>query len=269
MNSNHTRQDSFAKLIREMGKRGESAYPVDGVTTHDIRAEACTGRTGDRERAFSGTINLATGTIIMKCAEDPSFHLTIELGECPFWSAAPGGDEAVAAAKDFADNASRKREREADPTTEDPAIELDPHTLEEPAKGDRVKLIRGNLSGSIGLLIGIDQQDGIVKMENGDIRIIPMDHCAKIDNDKADNASRKRPCMASGWENQHKALRSDATLPEDAIGLRVWRPMFDDILTGKIVSEHRQKGLVTVYDVEWDNGITDCKLWYGKHFDLL
>ena len=51
-----------------------------------------------------------------------------------------------------------------------------------PAKRDRVIILRGDNKGSVGQLIGIDNEDGIVKMGGpggeSDIKIIDLDSCA-------------------------------------------------------------------------------------------
>jgi len=92
---------SLARQVREMGKRGESAYQVDGEVSHDIPAQACRGRTGVYGMTFSGMINLSDGTLRFDCAEDPTFYLKIDLGKVPHFAAAPGGHVARSAAMEF------------------------------------------------------------------------------------------------------------------------------------------------------------------------
>lgn len=52
----------------------------------------------------------------------------------------------------------------------------------KPAKRDRVVILRGDNKGMCGQLIGIDNEDGIVKMGGpggeSDIKIIDLDSCA-------------------------------------------------------------------------------------------
>jgi len=51
-----------------------------------------------------------------------------------------------------------------------------------PAKKDKLIILRGDLAGSTGTLIGIDAADGIVKMAaNSDIKILDLEFCAKLD----------------------------------------------------------------------------------------
>jgi len=50
-----------------------------------------------------------------------------------------------------------------------------------PAKKDKLIILRGDLAGQTGTLIGIDSADGIVKMAaNSDIKILDLDFCAKL-----------------------------------------------------------------------------------------
>jgi transcription elongation factor SPT5 len=50
-----------------------------------------------------------------------------------------------------------------------------------PAKKDRLVIIKGELRGHTGTLIGIDGTDGIVKMTtNSDIKILDLKSCAKL-----------------------------------------------------------------------------------------
>ena len=51
-----------------------------------------------------------------------------------------------------------------------------------PAKKDKVLIVRGEHKGTRGVLIGIDGQDGIVKMQNSDIKILDLDLVAKYDD---------------------------------------------------------------------------------------
>jgi transcription elongation factor SPT5 len=54
-----------------------------------------------------------------------------------------------------------------------------------PAKKDRVKVIRGELKGNVGLLVGIDGSDGIVKMEpNLDIKLLALPLLARYHHRK-------------------------------------------------------------------------------------
>ena len=51
-----------------------------------------------------------------------------------------------------------------------------------PAKKDKLIIIKGELAGQVGTLIGIDGADGIVKMAaNADIKILDLEICAKLD----------------------------------------------------------------------------------------
>ena len=54
--------------------------------------------------------------------------------------------------------------------------------LETQQKGGRFKrILKGDLAGSTGTLIGIDGSDGIVKMAaNSDIKILDLERCAKL-----------------------------------------------------------------------------------------
>lgn len=87
----------FAATIREMGKRGESAYPIDGEECVNIPTQACTGRTGALGKTFTGFINLQTGHLRIDCADDPSFYLEIDLNKIPAFAAQPTGPEGIAA----------------------------------------------------------------------------------------------------------------------------------------------------------------------------
>eukprot|EP01102_Stenamoeba_stenopodia_P011248 TRINITY_DN343_c0_g1_i4.p2 TRINITY_DN343_c0_g1~~TRINITY_DN343_c0_g1_i4.p2 ORF type:complete len:147 (-),score=40.21 TRINITY_DN343_c0_g1_i4:62-502(-) len=51
-----------------------------------------------------------------------------------------------------------------------------------PGKKDKIKVIRGDCKGNVGVLIGIDGRDGIVKMENEnvDIKILGLHFLAKM-----------------------------------------------------------------------------------------
>lgn len=50
-----------------------------------------------------------------------------------------------------------------------------------PAKKDRLLIIKGELKGHVGTLIGIDGYDGIVKLQaNSDIKILDLECCAKM-----------------------------------------------------------------------------------------
>ena len=49
------------------------------------------------------------------------------------------------------------------------------------AKKDKLIILRGDLAGSTGTLIGIDAADGIVKMAaNSDLKILDLEFCAKL-----------------------------------------------------------------------------------------
>ena len=93
----------LAKKIREKGLRGESAYAcVDGVSVHDIPAQACHGRAGTHGKTFSGYFDAVSGELHFDCAEDPAFHLTIDLNKVPHFAAQPGGPLHEAARESFA-----------------------------------------------------------------------------------------------------------------------------------------------------------------------
>ena len=50
-----------------------------------------------------------------------------------------------------------------------------------PGKKDPVKVVTGQLAGETGTLIGIDGEDGIVKMDaNTDIKILDLESLAKL-----------------------------------------------------------------------------------------
>jgi hypothetical protein len=54
-------------------------------------------------------------------------------------------------------------------------------TVRPSKKKDTLVIVRGELAGSTGTLIGIDGGDGIVKMTtNADIKILDLDICAKM-----------------------------------------------------------------------------------------
>jgi hypothetical protein len=101
------RRQAFAAKIVDMGKRGESAYPVDGATTIDIPAQACRGRAGNLGRTFTGFQNLSTGIIRFDCADDSSFWLEVDLNKVPAYNFAPGQAGALAAASEYKSAASR------------------------------------------------------------------------------------------------------------------------------------------------------------------
>ena len=51
-----------------------------------------------------------------------------------------------------------------------------------PSKKDKLIIIKGELMGNTGTLIGIDGTDGIVKMAaNADIKILDLEICAKLE----------------------------------------------------------------------------------------
>ena len=50
-----------------------------------------------------------------------------------------------------------------------------------PAKKDKLIILKGELAGQSGTLIGIDGTDGIVKLAgNSDIKILDLESCAKL-----------------------------------------------------------------------------------------
>ena len=136
----------------------------------------------------------------------------------------------------------------------------DDFTLVKPKKKDRVKLIGGNFSGRIGLLIGIDENDGIVKMDDGGIRIIPMNYCAKIDNEKAgdvcaaeknrkkrERKKRRAALVKKLWEDKILLLRHSVmgtlsrhffhNLSDKAVDLMRSNPDVWPTPTGKMLSK--------------------------------
>ena len=82
---------TLAETIVEMGKVGQSAFPVDGVETHDIPAQAISGSVRPNGQTFSGFMDLANGMIEVHCVEEPTFHLRINLNRVPHFAAQPGG----------------------------------------------------------------------------------------------------------------------------------------------------------------------------------
>ena len=95
----------LAKKIREKGLRGESAYAcVDGVSVHDIPAQACHGRAGTHGKTFSGYLDEPNLVIHLDCAEAPEFHLTIDLSKVTSWAAQPGGPLHAEARESFTGN---------------------------------------------------------------------------------------------------------------------------------------------------------------------
>lgn len=86
----------LGKKLLKMGERNESAYAIDGESTHNIPAQAIRGRGG----VFSGYIDLENGFIRID-SSDLSFWLEINLRDIPCFSAAPGGEEFQAARSDF------------------------------------------------------------------------------------------------------------------------------------------------------------------------
>tara|TARA_B100001057_G_scaffold334937_1_gene335564 strand:+ start:5911 stop:6231 length:321 start_codon:yes stop_codon:yes gene_type:complete len=95
----------FGKKLRAMGLRGESAYGcVDGVNVHDIPAHACNGRSGVHGKTFSGYLDEPNLVIHVDCAEDPEFHLTIDLSKVTSWAAQPGGPLYAEARESFTGN---------------------------------------------------------------------------------------------------------------------------------------------------------------------
>ena len=94
---------AFAAKICAMGLKGESAYEcVDGINVHDIPAQACNGRSGVHGKTFSGYFDAVSGELHFDCAEDPAFHLTINLNKVPHFAAQPGGPLHEAARESFA-----------------------------------------------------------------------------------------------------------------------------------------------------------------------
>ena len=81
----------FAKQICEMGELGQSAYLVDGMTVHDIPAQAISGSVRPHGKTFSGEIDLVNGEIKINCAEELSFWLRVDLNQVPHFAARPGG----------------------------------------------------------------------------------------------------------------------------------------------------------------------------------
>ena len=61
------------------------------MDVHDIPAQACCGRAGAHGKTFSGYLDEPNLIIHLDCAEDPEFHLTIDLSKVPTWAAQPGG----------------------------------------------------------------------------------------------------------------------------------------------------------------------------------
>lgn len=74
---------------------------VDGQSVHLIPAKACKGRTGTQGKTFVGYIDLVRGELRFDCAQDPSFHLTVDLSQVPHFAAGPGGPDAEQAAASF------------------------------------------------------------------------------------------------------------------------------------------------------------------------
>lgn len=87
----------LCQRIREMGKRGQSAYPVDGAAVVDIPPQACAGRSSACGKTFTGCLNLQTGHLRIDCAEDLSFYLEIDLSKVPAFAAQPSGPDGIAA----------------------------------------------------------------------------------------------------------------------------------------------------------------------------
>ena len=96
---------AFAAQIRAMGLKGESAYEcVDGINVHDIPAQACNGRSGVHGKTFSGYLDEPNLVIHLDCAENPEFHLTIDLSKVLTWAAQPGGPLHAEARESFTGN---------------------------------------------------------------------------------------------------------------------------------------------------------------------
>ena len=106
-----------AAVLREMGRRGESAYPclVDGEGTFDMPAHALTGRSGVFGRTFTGYVDVATGRMRVDCAEDAGFWLEVDLSAVPGFAAAPGGPAAREAEARFAEHAEREAKKRGRP----------------------------------------------------------------------------------------------------------------------------------------------------------
>ena len=83
-------------------QNGSNPYgQVDGQSVHLIPAKACKGRAGTRGKTFVGYVDLERGELRFDCAEDPSFHLTVDLSQVPHFAAGPGGPDAEEAAASF------------------------------------------------------------------------------------------------------------------------------------------------------------------------
>ena len=83
-------------------KAGKNPYSnVDGVTTHLIPSEACTGRTGANGKTFAGYFDAQNGVLHFDCSEQLDFYLTIDLNKVPHFAASPGGPEADKAQASF------------------------------------------------------------------------------------------------------------------------------------------------------------------------
>jgi hypothetical protein len=82
--------------------KGANPYgQVDGQSVHLIPAKACKGRTGTRGKTFVGYIDLLKGELRFDCAQDPRFHLTVDLSQVPHFAASPGCPDAEVAAASF------------------------------------------------------------------------------------------------------------------------------------------------------------------------
>ena len=83
-------------------RNGSNPYgQVDGQSVHLIPAKACKGRTCTRGKTFVGFMDLERGELRFDCAEDPSFHLTVDLSQVPHFAASPGCPDAEEAAASF------------------------------------------------------------------------------------------------------------------------------------------------------------------------
>jgi len=61
------------------------------------------------------------------------------------------------------------------------SVSRDEIEIVRPSKKDRLVILKGELAGQTGTLIGIDGADGIVKMTaNLDIKILDLESCAKM-----------------------------------------------------------------------------------------
>ena len=98
MHGGDERLAKFAKRLREMGERGESAYDdVNGEDVVDIPAQAIQGRAGAGGKTFSGRLDLNSGMLRVDCADEPAFWMQINLLEVPALALQPGQTAAAEA----------------------------------------------------------------------------------------------------------------------------------------------------------------------------